>query len=162
MNRIAFFAALGIGLVLSGEALAQEPLEGGRANSADEVPYMEGCAVAFVVDADTFNCADGRKVRLLLIDAPDRGDFGDLSRRALAEMLPVDTNVTLEFDEKRRDADGRWLAYVYDREGAMVNLALVRRGLALVEFDRENRRHLATLREAEGEARAAGRGIWSE
>lgn len=162
MNRIAAVATLGIGLVLSGEAHAQQPRAGDRATPADEVPYMEGCTVAFIVDGDTFNCADGRRVRLLLVDSPDRGDFGDLSRRALAAVLPVDTTVTLEFDEKRQDPDGRWLAYVYGPDGAMANLVLVRRGLALVEFDRENRRHLETLREAEREARAAGRGIWSE
>lgn len=164
MTRHAWIAVLFAALVLSFpvDGFAQRPRAEDRPSRAEQIPYMEGCQVAYVVDGDTFNCADGRKVRLLLIDAPDKGEFGGSARAALMEMLPMGSNATLEFDRKRRDADGRWLAYVYGPDGAMVNIVLVRRGYAFVEFDRDNKRHLGALREAEREARTAGRGVWSE
>jgi len=164
MTRHAGIATLVVALALSlpFDGLAQRPGAELRPSRADQIPYMEGCQVAHVIDGDTFNCADGRRVRLLLIDAPDKGEFGAAVRAALLEMLPPGANATLEFDRKRRDGDGRWLAYVYGPDGAMTNLVLVRQGYAFVRFDRDNRRHLGTLREAEREARAVGRGVWSE
>jgi len=156
------FTALAHALSLPVDGFAQRPGPEPRTSRAEQIPYMEGCQVAHVIDGDTFNCADGRKVRLLLIDAPDKGEFGGTARAALIEMLPPGANATLEFDRKRRDENGRWLAYVYGPDGAMANLVLVRQGYAFVQFDRDNRRHLGTLREAEREARTAGRGVWSE
>lgn len=120
------------------------------------------CRVAHVLDGDTFNCKDGRKVRLLLADAPEAGRFGDVARRALSTLIPVDSEVSLETDSIDRDAAGRTLAYVYIPDGRMVNEILISQGYAFFKPSRQNDRHAARLREAEEKARGEKRGLWSE
>ena len=49
---------------------------------ADGEPGSFSCTVAFVIDGDSFNCRDGTKVRLLLVNAPESGPFGDSRLRS--------------------------------------------------------------------------------
>lgn len=119
------------------------------------------CRVAHVHDGDTFGCADGTRVRLLLIDAPDAGRFGGIARSALATLLPAGSNVTLETDAVERDDEGRVLAYVYVGEGRLVNGILVREGFAFFKPSRDNHKHADRLRQAEAEARDKHRGVWA-
>ena len=58
------------------------------------------CTVAYVIDGDSFNCRDGTKIRLLLVNAPESGPFGDLARRALVGLLPVGETFRIEFDRE--------------------------------------------------------------
>lgn len=118
------------------------------------------CRVAFVVDGDTFNCESGTTVRLRLVDAPDGGRFGELSRRALVRLLPRGSTVRLE-TETERDSQNRLLAYVYDPDGRMVNRTLVRLGYAFLK-PRAGGRHIEMMRAAELEARRRSLGVWAE
>ena len=68
----------------------------------------------------------------------------------------------LEYDRERYDRYGRLLAYLYLPDGAMVNLAVVRQGLARVYSQAPNVRHQETLNAAQQEAMAAGRGLWQK
>lgn len=120
---------------------------------------QEGCVVAFVLDGDTFNCRDGTTVRLLGIDAPEGGRFGEAARRALATLLPVDSRVRLEFDAERTDGEGRTLAYVFSN-GRMANEVMVRLGYAFFRPDPDHRRFSPQLRSAENEAKEARIGVW--
>jgi micrococcal nuclease len=70
--------------------------------------------------------------------------------------------VRLEYDRERYDRYGRLLAYLYLPDGAMVNLAVVRQGLARVYSRPPNLRHLEELNAAQQEAMAAGRGLWQK
>lgn len=121
----------------------------------------DSCTVAFVLDGDTFNCRGGGTVKLGLVDAPEGGSFGNIARRALATLLPAGTPVRLEFDEKKRDADGRLLSYVFLPDGRFANEILVRLGYAFFEPDPANDRYSARLRRAEERARSKGIGVWS-
>ena len=120
------------------------------------------CTVAHVIDGDTFNCRDGRNVRLLGIDSPDAGQFGNVARRALATLLPVGSAVRIETDSIPRDSDGRLLAYVFLEDGRLVNELLVREGFAFYRSSRENTRYATRLRAAEQTARGVSRGVWSQ
>ncbi|HUP19378.1 MAG TPA: thermonuclease family protein, partial [Gemmatimonadota bacterium] len=117
----------------------------GRAQDAE-------CVVAYVLDGDNFNCRNGRTVRLLGIDAPEGGRFGDASRRALATLLPVDARVRLEFDGERTDSEGRLRAYVFTN-GRMVNQVMIRLGYAFFRPDPDHPRYAERLRAAEAEAK---------
>ena len=119
------------------------------------------CRVAHVHDGDTFGCANGTRVRLLLIDAPDAGRFGGIARRALATLIPAGSRVTLETDSVPRDDQGRVLAYVYTGDGHLVNGILVREGYAFFKPSRDNHKYADRLREAEAEARSQQRGVWA-
>jgi micrococcal nuclease len=124
-------------------------------------PESFSCTVAFVIDGDSFNCRDGTKVRLLLVNAPESGPFGDLARRALVGLLPVGETFRIETDLERRDDQRRMLGYVFLQDGQMVNELMIRQGYAFLKPSEDNRRFLPRLREAEASARETRRGIWA-
>lgn len=144
-------------LVAPSGARAQE----GRAQERVQADAPQRCAVAYVVDGDTFNCRDGTSVRLLLVDAPESGRFGDASRRALSTLLSVDSTVRLETDREVRDRQGRVRAYVYLADGRMVNEVMIRKGFAFFKPSPPDQRYAARLRGAEEAARQDGIGVWS-
>lgn len=121
--------------------------------------------VARVVDGDTLSLANGVRVRLVQIDAPEVGSdecWSDASRRVLLRLSPVGSRVTLEADPAldRVDRYGRVLRYV--RRGALnVNLELVRRGAAAPYFyDGDRGRYASRLVALALAARQSGRGLW--
>lgn len=115
---IALLARLALVAVALGSCAAAQPSV--PAPSAD-------CLLGRVVDGDTFYCRDGRKVRLLGIDSPERGQgaAGRLARRALERPMPVDRLVRLRGDITATDRYGRVLAYAWVG-GTLVNEAMVR------------------------------------
>lgn len=121
------------------------------------------CTVTRVVDGDTFYCADGRKVRLIGIDAPERdqGRAGRESAAALRRMLPAGASVRLEQDVGPRDRYGRALAYVWLGD-ALVNEVLVREGWAFLLTVPPNVKYVNRLQRAQRTARAARAGLWRE
>jgi micrococcal nuclease len=135
-----------------------------RAAAAQAQPGQgpAACKVVYVLDGDTINCEGGVTVRLLLVDVPDRGDFGEQARAYVVGLAPKGTEVRLEYDQNPRDSDGRWLAYAFLRDGSMLNKRLVENGFAYVEFSSRNHARLKELRESEQAARGEGLGLWSE
>jgi micrococcal nuclease len=125
--------------------------------------------VTRVVDGDTFHVRHSGhdvSVRLIGIDAPEVGWYGGTAEcygnraGAVAVELLEGRRVRLEHDAERVDRYGRTLAYAYV-SGRMVNVTLVRRGLARVTIFRPNDRHEDRLRRAEDAARRTGAGLWS-
>jgi micrococcal nuclease len=128
------------------------------------VPTIGGsasCTVSRIVDGDTFHCATGDQVRLLLIDTPElgQGAFGDSARRALLALVPAGSVVRLMFDVELRDRYDRLLAYVY-RDSVFVNRELARRGVGLTVVIPPNVKHVETIRAAVDSARVEKRGLW--
>jgi len=121
------------------------------------------CTIARVVDGDTVECADGTRVRLLLVDAPERdqGPYGAMATRALKQLVPVGSRATLELDVEQRDRYGRLLAYVYAPDGRMANEEMVREGYALLYTLPPNVKYVDRTRAALEEAKAERRGLWS-
>ena len=136
---------------------------GGPAPARAQKEQVEtlSCTVAYVIDGDSFNCRDGTKIRLLLVNAPESGPFGDLARRALVGLLPVGETFRIEFDRERRDGQGRRLGYVFLADGQMANELMIRQGYAFLKPSEDNRRYLSRLREAEAAARETRRGLWA-
>ena len=121
------------------------------------------CVVASLSDGDSLHCADGRRVRLLSIDAPEMAQtpYGEEARRRLDALLPRGTEARLERDVERSDRHGRVLAYVYTPEGEMVNLEMARSGYAVALVYPPNVRHEEAIRAAVEEARREERGLWA-
>lgn len=126
-----------------------------------------------VVDGDTLQLEDRRRVRLIGVDTPESvkpdtpvqpwgPEASEFAKRFLAGG-----KVRLQFDREKQDDYGRVLAYVYAVNPAtgreeLLNEELLRAGLghALLRHpysDAMKRR----FREAQQEARNARRGIWS-
>lgn len=157
MRHLTVSAALLAALaLLPGVAAAQGSVE----QPADQAPTT--CKVVYVLDGDTINCEDGITVRLLLVDVPDRGHFGDEGRAFVVGLLPKGTELRLEYDKNARDSQGRWLVYGYLPDGSLLNKRLVERGFAYVEFSAANQGKLDELRSAEQSARSGSLGLWSQ
>lgn len=118
------------------------------------------CVVAKLADGDSFTCADGRKVRLLLIDAPEmaQAPWGQMAKRQLETLVRRGSTLRLEIDRTPTDRYGRTLAYAWV-DTVMINEAMVANGWAVV-LAYENVRHLERLQRAERAAREAKRGFW--
>ncbi len=124
--------------------------------------------VAKVVDGDTIVMAkDKERVRLIGVDTPESvkpnspvQPWGPEACAFTKDFLSSG-EVRLEFDGPRRDKYGRLLAYVWvgDR---MLNEELLRAGLARAELKYQYSAAIKTrFRQAENEAKAGRRGIWS-
>ena len=117
-----------------------------------------------VRDGDTILLEDGRRVRLVQVDAPELGVecWGDEAAEALERLAPAGTALRLERDPGLDDVDrhGRLLRYAH--AGALnLNLEAVRIGAAAPYFYRGERGlNARRLVAAAREARAARRGLW--
>lgn len=125
----------------------------------------ESGVVAAVYDGDTLTLRDGSRVRLLQIDTPELGSgecYSRAARTALLGLAPIGATVTLEADPAldTEDRYGRLLRYIR-RNGANVNIELVRRGAAAPYFYRgELGRYSTQLLRAANAARQARTGLW--
>lgn len=123
------------------------------------------CTVAHVTDGDTFwaRCPTDLKVRLLLIDAPERDQFpfGRQARAAIEHLLARGAPVSLEFDVEKTDRYGRALAYVFLPDGRMVNEEMAKAGYATALVYPPNVRYVERIRRAVAQAREARRGLWA-
>ena len=142
--------------------LLAAPLAGQRPDTTRPRPT---CRVSRVIDGDTFTCTGGRRVRLLLIDAPEGAQHpaGDSATAALQRLIHRDVDVTLELGGDSTDRYGRTLAFVWLADGRLVNEELVRRGWAVVYlYDRKNLRYAPRIEAAQDSARARRQGWWRD
>lgn len=120
--------------------------------------------VVKVYDGDTILIEDGRKIRLIGVDAPEvespytkEEPYGSASRKHLEGLLSG-KKVFIRGGEEPRDRFGRTLAYVY-ADDVLLNGRMIRDGWArvYVKFDYEYKDLFTAY---EREARARGIGIW--
>ena len=139
-------------------AWPDQPADGGQA------------VVSAVIDGDTVVLADGRQLRLAGIAAPkrplDRPDdapwpLADTARSALATLV-VGKTVQLAASGTGSDRYGRIVAQLRTADGIWVEGELLRGGLARVCSTADDRARVGEMLALEGEARAAGRGLWSD
>ena len=122
--------------------------------------------VSEIVDGDTIVVDKGVRVRLLGIDAPEKGKcFDNEATDKLAELV-AGNELELRKDESGEDNYGRLLRYVFVKnddpsaDNLFVNVEMVRGGFARVMYVKPNKMYLARLQSAEREARADGVGMW--
>jgi micrococcal nuclease len=123
--------------------------------------------VTHVFDGDTLDAAGVGRVRLLGIDAPERGGRFEqpapfaLEAHERLRALVLRRWVRFECEGPRRDDYRRHLAWVFVGGRMLVNAELVREGLARVSA-RTRLQHWDALRQAEEEAQTRRRGIWGD
>lgn len=144
------------------------------AESAQPSPSASTGTVARVlrvIDGDTLSVElDGKPttVRLIGVDTPETVHpnrpveaYGKEASTFTRNLL-LGENVVLRFGSEPADRFGRQLAYVYRASDRLfVNEEIIRQGYghAYTRFPFE---HMAAFREAERQAREAGRGLWGE
>ena len=136
--------------------------------------------VLWIYDGDTIKVENIGKVRLIGIDTPETKasprdrfysrDF-QIKPRKLRQIARQAKNyniqhvkgekVKLELDQTKRDKYNRLLAYVYLPDGEMLNLLLLKKGLASV-FRRYDFSYKKKFLKAEKKARKKRRGLWND
>jgi endonuclease YncB( thermonuclease family) len=117
-----------------------EPSGEGTTSSPGNDPSPSGEArqrtyrVRSVTDGDTLRLANGEAVRLVGIDAPERGACGSERATSLLSDLTLGQLVTLTAPVDDRDVYGRWLRYV-DVGTVDAGLRMIKSGLAIARYD---------------------------
>lgn len=148
VRHLAVVCAMGLGLAVP--VWADAPLHG---------------QVIGVVGGDVITLVDARQrehqLRLAFIDAPMPGQpFADEAQSALSAMV-LGRQVTAKI--RGRDQDGIAAVEVVEPHGHVVNLELVRRGLAWRDyFDAQNQPDREQYQAALTEAQQARQGLWSQ
>jgi endonuclease YncB( thermonuclease family) len=127
-------------------------------------PRLRPARVGRVIDGDTLETGDGRRIRLVQIDAPESSGecYGAQATAVLEALLPPGSQIGLARDQNLDDVDryGRLLRYVF-KGRRNVNVVLVRRGAASVWFfDGDRGRYADRLLAAARAAKARKRGAW--
>ncbi len=94
---------------------------------------LEKKMVTRVIDGDTVVVEGGESVRLLGIDADERGDPCYAAAKDRLEELVLNKEVTLEMGIEDKDIYDRYLRHII-LDGENINLKLVEEGLAIARF----------------------------
>lgn len=131
--------------------------------------WADGLRVTAVLDGDTLELEDGRRVRLAGIDAakpprnanPADGRVWPLAEAATAALADLSLGHRFRLHGPApTDRHGRLLAHLVREDGLWLQSALLVRGLARVHTRPDARAYAAELLAGEEAARNAGRGLW--
>jgi micrococcal nuclease len=180
---VAVAAVLGLGVVHA-LAVVRSPqvAAAGSASStaaSDAPAEAQAALVERIVDGDTLVLRAAPRpgdapvstrsiIRLLEVDTPETKRpgtpvqcYGPEATAFIAASLPVGSPVLVARDRDPVDRFGRRLLYVWTASGEFINREIVRTGHGRAVLYPPNDRHIAEIRAAEAEARAAGRGLWA-
>tara|TARA_Y100000296_G_scaffold87271_1_gene131688 strand:- start:4458 stop:5240 length:783 start_codon:yes stop_codon:yes gene_type:complete len=99
-----------------------------------------------VIDGDTI-IVNGSSIRLLGINAPEKGEIYYLEAKEFLEELILNKTIKLEFGKEKYDLYKRILAYVFFK-GENVNLKLVEEGFANFYFPSEKNSYYNNFEDA--------------
>lgn len=150
----------------------QAPLTGTAAAKSIDCQWNgagEEVAWRHIHDGDTLNLVDGRRLRVIGLNAPEvarsglGGDpFANEATIAARNFLRDSSKVVIQPGVEDRDRYGRLLAHVFrPGDGASLAASLLAQGLAWQVAVPPNLGYLECNRAAESEAREKGLGVWS-
>lgn len=122
-------------------------------------PTLEQALVVRVIDGDTIELADGKRVRYLGIDTPETGEPYADEATTKNKQLVEGKVVELQCGKRDQDEYGRLLRYVYI-DGTFVNAELVAQGYATAYIFDPDERYSQILVQLEQYAKIAERGLW--
>lgn len=145
-KKFAFFISLAVTLLFAANYLVFAGI------ALDE---KSSVFVSRVIDGDTVELDDGRVIRLLNVNTPEKKEFG--YSEALDFMKSFE-NRTVYLEVVGVGKYGRTLGKIYDSEGEYINLELVEFGLASVFLADDEK----LFKEVENSAKERGVGIWEK
>ena len=122
--------------------------------------------VVRILDGDTVELKDGRKIRYLHVDTPEisRSEskesdcFGDEAKKLNTELV-LNKTIDLEYDLNCYDRFSRTLAFV-SVDGRMINKILIERGYGELMIILPNNKYEEEFEALQEEARETRAGIW--
>lgn len=155
-KKASLWGAFFVAWVLAVPALAQCPLP----QSVAQVGVKQ------VVDGDTLRLTDGRRVRLVGINAPELSDprrtsepFAEASRNRLRQLV-ADNDGRVGLLVTGKDRYGRTLAHVFGRRGDNLEARLLAEGLGYFVAFAPVHAWQTCQQRAEMQARVAQHGLW--
>jgi endonuclease YncB( thermonuclease family) len=130
-------------------------------------PAQGALKVIKIYDGDSINLADGMKIRLLQIDAPELAEgecYADKSKATLISLLATKGTLTLKTDPVSASFDryGRALRYIFVGR-VNVNLEMVKQGAAAPYFYQGKKGiYAAAMLKAAQDAQYYKVGLWKE
>lgn len=131
--------------------------------------YRETAQVTHVYDGDTIKLADGRKLRLIGINTPERGRDGKpnepfylAAKKQLQDIISKSNNkVKIVFGEDKRDRYKRLLAHIFTINNENITKTLIQKGMGFAVVIPPNIHFLSCYQHAEQLAKKNKRGIWN-
>ncbi|MCG9479040.1 MAG: thermonuclease family protein [Actinomycetia bacterium] len=117
--------------------------------------------VSKVIDGDTLIVKNGKRVRLIGINTPEKGQYFYQESRQVLKAMVGGQQLTLERDVSETDQYGRWLRYVYVGD-LFVNLEMVKRGFAHAYTYPPDVMYQQLLVEAQSHAQKNNLGLWQK
>ena len=120
-----------------------------------------------VIDGDTIVLASGEKIRLIGVDTPELHhpskpvQYFAMEAATFTKNLIEGKEVRLEYDIERTDKYGRTLAYVYLKNGNLVNAEIIKQGYGFA-YTKFPFKYLDSFREFEKQARENKLGLWAD
>lgn len=121
-----------------------------------------------VIDGDTLDLVDGRRVRLIGINAPEIGrqgkpsePYAQAARRELQQLVADSSELRLLVGEEQQDRYGRTLGHLFDGMGVNIEARLLRQGLGFTVAVPPNLQLLDCHLQQEQQARHQRLGVWS-
>lgn len=137
--RILSGALAALAVLLAAAIFGNAPGNGPR-NESGITRFPAGQTVKRVIDGDTIVLEGGQIIRLLGIDADEKGQPCWGEAKARLEELVLNKKVGLEASDADTDRYGRYLRYVFaGSENTSVTLA--REGLVAADFYPDNRKY---------------------
>ncbi len=154
INLTIIISVLIIGILISGAIITGFfIIDGKNDKTIPPLPVnFEGLkTVTKIIDGDTV-IVEGESVRLLGIDADEKGyPCYDVAKNKIEELV-LGKEVVLKKDVADKDQYGRYLRYIF-LNNKNINLQLVEEGLAVARFSPENVKYKQEIVEAEKNAR---------
>lgn len=146
-------------------ALVAFALGGCATEPASKATGPRGTAVVTRhTDGDTVWLSKIGKTRLIGVDTPEvygqQECFGKAASRFTERALPIGATVTYRLGTDPQDRYGRALAYVWLKDGRMLNSLLVQQGYATPLTIAPNVEYADRFLRLARAARQAGRGLW--
>jgi micrococcal nuclease len=122
--------------------------------------------VTRIVDGDTIELEDGRKIRYLLVDTPESTNgatdcYGQNAKQFNSDLV-LNKTVQLSYDVECTDRYNRTLAYVIV-DGQEVNSLMISRGYGCVlHISPDGDSRLEEFESLQLDAMRANRGLWGE
>jgi len=156
-----------IGIIIT--VITSFAFTGIASQKAPSIPNTaEKALVSRVIDGDTIQLDDGRKVRLIGVDTPEtvhpqkEVEYYGKEASDFTKSILEGKEVYLEYDIQPTDKYGRTLAYVWLSDGTLFNELLVLKGFAQVATFPPNVKYVERFTAAQKQAMEANTGLWAK